>query len=88
MDAEASHDASLHGNEWRLIESKNVLYDAPSIVAPDPQFSGMNTDGIYAGAQITGWIVHSVASDNTQLVLQYQPTFDIFDAHTRYIVLP
>ena len=57
----------IAGNEWRLIGSKNVLCDAPSIVATDPQFSGMNTYGIYAGAQITGWIVRSAASDDTQL---------------------
>jgi len=87
-DPDSTYNTFFAGNEWRLIGSKNVLYDAPSIVAPDPQFSGMNTDGIYAGAQITGWIVRSAASDDTQLVLQYQPTFDIFDAHTRYIVLP
>lgn len=65
-----------------------MLCDAPSIVATDPQFSGLNTDGIYAGAQITGWIVRSAASDDTQLVVQYQPTFDIFDAHMRYVMLP
>jgi hypothetical protein len=61
---------------------------APSIVATDPHFSGMNTDGMYAGAQITGRIVRSAVSDDTQLVVQYQPTFVIFDAHTRYVILP
>jgi hypothetical protein len=83
-----AYNTLFAGNEWRLIGSKNVLYDAPSVVAPDPQFSSINTDSIYAGAQITGWIVRSVASDDTQIILQYQPAFDFSYQHTRYIALP
>lgn len=87
-DPDSTYNTLFANNEWRIIGSKNILYEAPIIVEPDPQFSGMHTASIYAGAEISGWIVRSVATDDTNLVLQYQPTFDLMNAHTRYIALP
>lgn len=86
-DPDSTYSTLFAMNEWRIIGSKNVLYDAPSVVAPEPQFSGMGTDSIYAGAEISGWIVRSVATDDTNLVLQYQPAFDLLNVATRYIAL-
>lgn len=78
----------LANSEFRLMGSQNVLYDVPSVVEPRPQFSDMESNSVYAGGVISGWIVREVPVGEAELLLQYQPQFDFLDMNLRYVALP
>jgi hypothetical protein len=63
--------------------SKSVLYDLPSVVAPDPQLD----TNLYPGGEAVGWVVLQVAKNETGVILIFNPVFDFGGNNKRYISL-
>ena len=71
-------------NGWfKVTGEKNVVYDRPSTVAPDPRLD----ETVYPGGEAEGWIVLSAATGEKGLVTMIQPTFSFTDDNTRYAAL-
>lgn len=69
---------------FKLTGEKNVVYDLPLAVAPEP-----NLDAIaFPGGEVEGWIVLGVAEGEQKLVAIVAPLISFSDSETRYITLP
>jgi hypothetical protein len=74
--------------EFRILGHDSVLYEPPDVVEPDPRFSDFVHQGVFAGGEITGWIVREIPKNTFRLALQYEPRFDFQTTNPRYIRLP
>lgn len=66
----------------RVTGARNVVYDRPTVVAPEPALSGE----AYVGGVIEGWVALSVAEGEQGLALVFEPLFSLGD-DTRYLAL-
>ncbi len=74
---------NINGISFKSTGSKNILYDPPSVVSPEP---GLNFD-LFPGGSCEGWVVLTAAVDETNLTLVFQPFSDWDDTNRRYLSL-
>lgn len=78
-DATFGIDKSL----FKLTGEKNVVYDVPATVAPEPRLDAF----AFPGGEIEGWMVLSAAKGEQKLVAIVAPLISFSDKDTRYISL-
>ena len=73
--------------KFNLMGDQQVIHDTPSTVAPNPAL-GIQTDGIFPGGTIDGWVVMMAPADEKGLIIVYQPMLDLSGSGSRYIAVP
>jgi len=68
---------------FRTTGSASVLYDHPSVVAPDP---ALDVD-LFPGGQYEGWAVMQAAIGETGLVAVFDPLFELSGRNKRFLSL-
>ena len=68
---------------FKTTGSENVLYDAPSVVDPNPSLNA----SLYPGGEYEGWVVLQVARLETGIILVFEPLFDFSGNNRRFISL-
>ncbi len=61
----------LSGSDFKSTGSKNVVYDAPSVVEPEPQLDAI----LYPGGSVEGWVVVQFAKDEENRLLIFDASF-------------
>lgn len=74
---------NVDGSLLNVSGEKNVVYEHPSVVAPDPMLDAR----LFPGGVAEGWEVFSVASGEQKLVLIFEPLFSFSDTNTRFLTL-
>ncbi|WP_152541243.1 DUF4352 domain-containing protein [Kallotenue papyrolyticum] len=69
---------------FKITGERNVVYDAPTTVAPAPVLDAY----LFPGGETEGWAVFSVPQGEGGLLLIFEPLFDFGGANTRYLALP
>jgi hypothetical protein len=73
--------ANIDGSYLKITGEKNVVYESPSVVPPNPPLDA----NLFAGGETEGWEVLSVSKDEKGLVLIFQPLFSFSKEAIRYI---
>lgn len=74
---------SIDSFSFKSKGSRNVLYDQPSVVAPEPTISAY----LFPGGEYQGWVVLSAEKGEEKLTLAYQPYMDWDDTNKRFLSL-
>ncbi len=61
----------IDSNDFKITGSRNVVYDAPSVVEPEPALDAT----LFPGGQTTGWLVMEVGADEDTLLLIFSPGY-------------
>jgi hypothetical protein len=69
---------------FKTIGDKNVLYDTPAIVDPEPALDAY----LYPGGEVEGWVILQIGRDEGNAQIVFDPPFDTDHASRRYIALP
>ena len=75
--------ANIDQNAFKVTGAANVIYDRPSIVAPEPQLDAY----LFPGGQVEGWVVVQAPQGETGLTLVYAPIFAFGDDKVRFLGL-
>lgn len=72
---------NINGAYLKIAGEKNVVYESPSVVAPEPQLDAT----LFAGGATEGWEVLSMSKDEKGLLVIFEPLFSFSSDDTRYI---
>jgi hypothetical protein len=75
-----SGDQSIEEFSFKLTGDAGRVYDMPSVVDPQPDFSFE----VYPGGEVDGWITLTCAENEQNLKVVYEPAFS-FSADPRYL---
>ncbi len=81
--ATADTAGSIDGSLFKSTGSAGVLYDSPSVAAPDPSLE----ISLFPGGEYEGWVVVEAAQGETGMMLVFNPSLDGSDANQRFISL-
>lgn len=68
---------------FKTTGSAGVLYDPPSIVDPSPVMEVT----LYPGGEYEGWVTLEAAQDETDLLVVFEPAFDMTQTNRRFLSL-
>jgi hypothetical protein len=74
----------LDSSLFKSIGDKNVLYNAPAIVEPEPALQAY----LYPGGESEGWVILQIAQGEGQAQIVFDPWFGPDQINRRYIALP
>jgi hypothetical protein len=74
---------NIDSNWFKVTGEKNVVYDRPSTVPPEPSLDAT----LYPGGEAEGWVVVSAATGEKGLSTIIQPLLSFTDDNTRYVAL-
>jgi Domain of unknown function (DUF4352) len=72
---------NISGSYLKITGEKNVVYEGPSIVPPEPVLDAT----LFAGGETEGWEVLSVSKDEKGLMVIFEPLFSFSNEDIRYI---
>jgi predicted small lipoprotein YifL len=75
--------ANIDQNAFKVTGAANVIYDRPSIVAPEPALDAY----LFPGGQVEGWVVVQAPAGEAGLTLVYEPIFEFGDDNVRFLGL-
>lgn len=82
--AEPDEAEQVYGNSaFRITGEKNVVYENVSVVPPEPALDAY----LFPGGETEGWTVLSVARDEQQLALIFEPSFSFDNDEVRFLAL-
>jgi hypothetical protein len=73
----------VDGSLFKITGEQNTVYDRPSVVPPAPVLDAT----LFAGGQLEGWTVLSVAAGEQNLALVFEPLFDLSGESLRFLAL-
>ncbi len=68
---------------FKTIGDADVLYNAPSVVDPDPPLDA----ALYPGGEVEGWIILQIGESEKNAVLVFDPILDLKQQNRRFIAL-
>ena len=71
----------IDSSSFKITGEQNVVYEKPSIVAPQPVIQAY----LFPGGGTEGWVVLSVAKDERKLVVIFKPVFSFSNQETRFL---
>jgi hypothetical protein len=74
----------IDSGSFKSIGDKQVLYDAPSVVDPEPALSAY----LYPGGEVEGWVILQIGQGESHAQIVFDPLFDMQQINRRYIALP
>jgi hypothetical protein len=74
----------IDSGSFKTIGGKNVLYDAPAIVDPEPALSAY----LYPGGEAEGWVILQIGQGEGNAQIVFDPLFDLDQANRRYVTVP
>lgn len=74
---------NIDSNWFKVSGEKSVVYERPTVVAPEPSLD----ISLYPGGEAEGWVVVSAPPDEKGLVLNIAPLFSFSDDDARYVAL-
>lgn len=80
---DADSAANIDQNAFKVTGAANVIYDRPSIVAPEPTLDAY----LFPGGQVEGWVVVQAPTGEAGLTLVYEPIFEFGDDNVRFLGL-
>lgn len=80
---QALNSQSIDSYAYETTGSENVLYDLPSVVAPEPTLNAY----LFPGGEYTGWVALSAAEGEENLMLVFQPFMDWDETNKRFLSL-
>ncbi len=69
---------------FKTIGDKNVLYDTPSVVDPEPALQAY----LYPGGQAEGWVILQIGQGEGHVQIVFDPLFDTQRSNRRYVAVP
>jgi hypothetical protein len=69
---------------FKTIGDKNVLYDAPSVVDPEPALDAY----LYPGGEAEGWVILQIGQGEGRTQIVFDPLFDTQHINRRYVAVP
>lgn len=75
--------SNIDGSSFELTGERNILYNWPSIVDPEPT---LDVD-LYPGGQYEGWTVMTAGVGEEQLLVRFEPFFEFSNDNVRYLAL-
>jgi hypothetical protein len=83
-DLNPQDDFTMIGSGWfKTVGSKNVFYDAPSVVDPEPALEAY----LYPGGEVEGWVILQFGQGEGNAQIVFDPLFDTDHTNRRYIAL-
>lgn len=82
-DGDPDNAAGIDQNAFKVTGASNVIYDRPSVVAPEP---GLDAN-LFPGGQVEGWVVVQAPAGEAGLTLVYEPLFDFGSENLRFLGL-
>lgn len=80
---EPDRSENISGGYLKITGEKNVVYESPSIVPPEPKLDAT----LFAGGEAEGWEVLSVSKGEKGLMVVFSPLFSFTGDATRYIAI-
>lgn len=75
--------ANIDQNAFKVTGAANVIYDRPSVVAPEPTLDAY----LFPGGQVEGWVVVQAPAGEAGLTLIYEPIFEFGEDNARFLAL-
>ncbi len=75
--------AGIDQNAFKVTGASNVIYDRPSVVAPQPALDAY----LFPGGQVEGWVVVQAPAGEAGLTFVYEPLFDFGSENLRFLGL-
>lgn len=82
-DGDPDVAAGIDQNSFKVTGASNVIYDRPSVVAPQPTLDAY----LFPGGQVEGWVVVQAPAGEAGLALVYEPLFDFGSENLRFLGL-
>lgn len=82
-DGDPDAAAGIDQNTFKVTGASNVIYDRPSVVAPEPALDAY----LFPGGQVEGWVVVQAPAGEAGLTLVYEPLFDCGSENLRFLGL-
>ena len=73
----------IDSSSFKTIGSANALYDAPSVVDPDPPLEA----ALYPGGEVEGWVILQIGRDETNVEVVFDPIFDFQQVNRRFMAI-
>jgi len=73
----------IDSGSFKTIGDKQVLYDAPAVVDPEPVLQAY----LYPGGEVEGWVILQIGQGEHSAQIVFDPLFDIEHSNRRYIAL-
>jgi hypothetical protein len=74
---------TMDSSSFKSTGSASTVYDVPSVVKPEPSLDV----ALYPGGEYDGWVALTVATDETDVILVFQPWIDWDDTNKRFMSL-
>ena len=74
----------LDSGLFKSIGDKNVLYNAPAVVDPDPALQAY----LYPGGEAEGWVILQIGQGEGSAQVVFDPWFGTDQINRRYIAPP
>jgi hypothetical protein len=74
---------TIDGYYFDSTGSANVLYDLPSVVAPEPSLD----IALFPGGEFEGWVTLQVAQGETNVMAVFEPPFSFSSENRRFMLL-
>lgn len=74
---------SISSSEFRLTGEHNLIFGRPSLGLPEPT---LNVD-LFPGGTFEGWTVMMAHEGEQQLMVRFEPPFDLMERSVRYLAL-
>jgi len=81
--ADPDEMGSIDGSYLKITGERNVIYESPMAVEPDPSLDA----DLFAGGETEGWVVLSAAKGEKGLLIIFKPLWSFSDSDTRYIAI-
>jgi hypothetical protein len=79
-----SYFVLIDSGSFKTIGDKQVLYDSPSVVDPEPALNAY----LYPGGEAEGWVILQIGQGEGRAQIVFDPLFDTRHVNRRYIALP
>ncbi len=66
------------------IGDRQVLYDSPAVVDPEPALSAY----LYPGGEAEGWVILQIGQGEGHAQIVFDPLFDTQQINRRYVAVP
>lgn len=73
----------IDGYFYHLTGSANTLHNLPSVVEPEPALD----ISLYPGGEFEGWVVFQSMIGETNLMIVFKDSWNLFDSKVRYLAL-
>ncbi len=79
----ADETARIDSSSFKTMGAANVMYDAPSVVDPEPRLDA----ALYPGGAAEGWVILQIGQNENKAQLVFDPIFDVEHVNRRFISL-